>query len=63
MYLLAEQFFRYESEFLSDMARLNVLPADIVTRVSEYVPEIVAYVEKIIDNGYAYTTSDGSVSV
>ncbi|VDO77455.1 unnamed protein product [Heligmosomoides polygyrus] len=51
----------YESEFLSDMARLNVLPADIVTRVSEYVPEIVAYVEKIIDNGYAYTTSDGSV--
>ncbi|PIO67849.1 putative cysteine--tRNA ligase [Teladorsagia circumcincta] len=52
---------RYESEFLSDMARLNVLPADVVTRVSEYVPEIVAYVEKIIENGYAYTTSDGSV--
>ncbi|KAK6023665.1 cysteine--tRNA ligase [Ostertagia ostertagi] len=51
----------YESEFLSDMARLNVLPADVVTRVSEYVPEIVAYVEKIIENGYAYTTNDGSV--
>ncbi|KAK6746929.1 hypothetical protein RB195_000275 [Necator americanus] len=51
----------YESEFLSDMARLNVLPADIVTRVSEYVPEIVAYVEKIIKNGYAYPTADGSV--
>ncbi|KHJ79854.1 hypothetical protein OESDEN_20486, partial [Oesophagostomum dentatum] len=51
----------YESEFLSDMARLNVLPADIVTRVSEYVPEIIAYVEKIISNGYGYTTSDGSV--
>ncbi|WKY05404.1 hypothetical protein Q1695_005982 [Nippostrongylus brasiliensis] len=51
----------YESEFLSDMARLNVLPADVVTRVSEYVPEIVAYIEKIISNGYAYKTSDGSV--
>ncbi|EPB78809.1 cysteine--tRNA ligase [Ancylostoma ceylanicum] len=51
----------YESEFLADMARLNVLPADVVTRVSEYVPEIVAYVEKIIKNGYAYPTSDGSV--
>nr|CDJ80309.1 Cysteinyl-tRNA synthetase domain containing protein [Haemonchus contortus] len=51
----------YEREFLSDMARLNVLPADVVTRVSEYIPEIVAYVEKIIKNGYAYKTDDGSV--
>lgn len=36
------------------MARLRILPPDTVTRVSEYVPEIVAYVEKIIANGYAY---------
>lgn len=39
---------------------LQVLPADIVTRVSEYVPQIVDYVKKIIDNGYAYE-SCGSV--
>jgi cysteinyl-tRNA synthetase len=42
------------------MARLRVLPPDTVTRVSEYVPEIVAYVEKIISNGYAYAV-DGNV--
>uniref|UniRef100_A0A183CZJ7 tRNA-synt_1e domain-containing protein n=1 Tax=Gongylonema pulchrum TaxID=637853 RepID=A0A183CZJ7_9BILA len=52
---------KYESEFLRDMARLNVLPPDILTRVSEYIPEIIAYVEKIIDNGYGYVTGDGSV--
>ena len=43
---------RWEREFHRDMAALNVLPADVLTRVSEYVPEIVEYVQKIIDNGY-----------
>ncbi|KJH52646.1 cysteine--tRNA ligase [Dictyocaulus viviparus] len=51
----------YENEFLSDMSRLNILPADVVTRVSEYIPEIVAFIKKIISNGYAYCTKDGSV--
>nr|CAG4649995.1 EOG090X02DZ [Sida crystallina] len=39
---------------------LNVLPADVITRVSEYVPEIVTYIEKIIDRGLAYE-ANGSV--
>lgn len=43
------------------MSKLNVLPPDVLTRVSEYVPEVIAYVQKIIDNGYGYTTKDGSV--
>ena len=42
------------------MHRLNVAPADVLTRVSEYVPEIVDYIEKIITNGFAYE-SNGSV--
>lgn len=43
----------WEEEFHQDMKALNVLPADVLTRVSEYVPEVVKFVEKIIDNGYA----------
>lgn len=31
---------------------LQVLPADVLTRVSEYVPEIVDFVKKVVDNGY-----------
>jgi cysteinyl-tRNA synthetase len=50
----------FEIEFLRDMERLGVAPPDAMTRVSEYVPEIVAYIEKIIANGYAYE-SNGSV--
>lgn len=38
----------------------QVLPPDVLTRVSEYVPQIVAYIEKIIENGLAYE-ADGSV--
>jgi cysteinyl-tRNA synthetase len=47
----------YESEFYSDMSSLNVLPAHVVTRVSEYVPEIIKFIEKIITNGYAYESN------
>ncbi|XP_076311988.1 cysteine--tRNA ligase, cytoplasmic isoform X4 [Tachypleus tridentatus] len=50
----------WEEEFYKDMEALNVLPPDVVTRVSEYVPEIVAYIQKIIENGMAYE-SRGSV--
>lgn len=51
----------WENAFNKDMSRLNVKPASITTRVSEYVPEIVSYVETIVGNGYAYPTKDGSV--
>lgn len=46
---------------MSDMARLHVQPPDTLTRVTEYVPEIVAYIDRIIQNGYAYAAGDGSV--
>uniref|UniRef100_A0A915JLD0 Cysteine--tRNA ligase, cytoplasmic n=1 Tax=Romanomermis culicivorax TaxID=13658 RepID=A0A915JLD0_ROMCU len=48
---------RFEDEFYSDMADLNVLPPDVVTRVSEFVPEIITFIEKIIKNGYAYESN------
>lgn len=50
----------WENEYNSDMAALNVLPPDVLTRVTEYVPEIITFIEKIISNGYAYE-SNGSV--
>ncbi|XP_074086922.1 cysteine--tRNA ligase, cytoplasmic isoform X2 [Macrotis lagotis] len=50
----------WEAEFHKDMAALNVLPPDVLTRVSEYVPEIIRFVQKIVDNGYGYV-SNGSV--
>ncbi|THH17870.1 hypothetical protein EW146_g3010 [Bondarzewia mesenterica] len=50
----------WEQRFFDDMARLHVREPDTLTRVTEYVPEIVAFVERIILNGYGYEV-DGSV--
>ncbi|XP_061671677.1 cysteine--tRNA ligase, cytoplasmic isoform X2 [Syngnathoides biaculeatus] len=50
----------WEGEYHKDMDALNVLPPDVLTRVSEYVPEIVEFVKKIVSNGYGYE-SNGSV--
>ncbi|KAF2204423.1 cysteinyl-tRNA synthetase [Delitschia confertaspora ATCC 74209] len=52
---------KYEGRFNEDMKSLNVLEPDVVTRVTEYGPQIVEFVGKIVANNYAYQTSDGSV--
>ncbi|KAI0690429.1 cysteinyl-tRNA synthetase [Cytidiella melzeri] len=50
----------WEQQFFNDMRRLRVRDPDTLTRVTEYVPEIVSFVERIIKNGYGYDV-DGSV--
>ncbi|KAK9450843.1 tRNA synthetases class I (C) catalytic domain-containing protein [Limtongia smithiae] len=50
----------WENHFNEDMRALNVLPPTVTTRVSEYVPQIVKFVEKMAANGYAYE-AQGSV--
>ncbi|KAK6455527.1 cysteinyl-tRNA synthetase [Scheffersomyces xylosifermentans] len=51
----------WENKFNEDMGKLNVLPSTITTRVSEFIPDIIEFVDKIISNGFAYATKDGSV--
>lgn len=50
----------WEAEFHKDMTALNILPADVITRVSEYVPEIVDFIKGIIERGLGYE-ANGSV--
>ncbi|VEV57745.1 cysteine--tRNA ligase, putative [Plasmodium vinckei vinckei] len=52
---------KWEYEFWEDMKNLNVLLPTSITRVSEYVNEIIKFIEKIIENKYAYVSSEGSV--
>uniref|UniRef100_V5G3B3 Cysteine--tRNA ligase, cytoplasmic n=1 Tax=Anoplophora glabripennis TaxID=217634 RepID=V5G3B3_ANOGL len=50
----------WEEEFHKDMDALNVLRPNVLTRVSEYIPEIISYIETIIENGFGYE-ANGSV--
>jgi cysteinyl-tRNA synthetase len=52
---------RYEDRFHSDLAALNILPADFYPRASENIPEIIAAIQELIKIGSAYIGSDGSV--
>lgn len=50
----------YEKEFFDQMDGLNVVRPDFITRVTEYVPEIIRFIEKLEEQGIAYE-SNGSV--
>ncbi|XP_048388406.1 probable cysteine--tRNA ligase, mitochondrial isoform X2 [Stegostoma tigrinum] len=47
----------YEEDFKQDMACLKVLPPTVYLRVTDNIPQIVAFIERIIHNGHAYSTS------
>jgi cysteinyl-tRNA synthetase len=51
----------FEDRFMEDVRALNCEDPDVVTRVTEYVPQIADFVDRIQKNGFAYVTSDGSV--
>jgi cysteinyl-tRNA synthetase len=52
---------KYEREFFQDMDALGVRRPDVTTRVCEHIPEVVDYVQRIIDKGLAYVSPSGSV--
>ena len=52
---------KFEARFMEDVRALGCVDPDEITRVTEYGSQIVEFVDKIQQNGFAYVTSDGSV--
>lgn len=51
---LSELAQKYIDDYFIQMRRLNILDADVYPRVTQKIPEIVKFIEKIVENGYAY---------
>ena len=49
----------YTEAFFKDMESLNIEIPEIIAKATEHIPEMIEYVKKIIENGYAYETSKG----
>lgn len=51
----------YEREFFQDMLALNIMQPTLTSRVTDYVPEIIRFIQTIIDKGHGYVAENGSV--
>ncbi len=51
----------YTNEFFKGRDILNIEPADINTKATDYIDEMISLIKKLEKNGFAYKTSDGSV--
>lgn len=52
---------QFTDEFYDCMKKFNVLPVDRLVKVTECVPEIITFIQQLIQKGFAYVTDDGSV--
>jgi cysteinyl-tRNA synthetase len=51
---------KYERSFFEDLDALRCERPEIVARATDYIPEMVALIERLIEQGLAYKTEDGS---
>ena len=52
---------KYKDSFMRDLRELNCLAPNIITRVSEYIPQIVHFVKRLVDKGFSSKFPEGSV--
>ncbi len=58
---LREYTRRYERAFFEDLGKLNIERAEYYPRATEHIPDMVALIQKLMEKGYAYKASDGSI--
>lgn len=52
---------KYEAAFFEDLKTLNCLEPHQKPHATGFIPEIISLIEKLLERGFAYKTSDGSV--
>lgn len=49
---------RYTEEFLKDMSALRIEQPDIIPRATDHIPEMLALIDRLVENGHAYVVDD-----
>ena len=49
----------YTKVFFDDIAALNIGKPEIIAKATEHIPEMIRFVEELLEKGYAYEISDG----
>lgn len=49
----------FEKEYLQDMKRLGITSVKKYARATDYIPQIISQVERLVQKGYAYKLEDG----
>jgi cysteinyl-tRNA synthetase len=58
---LKEHTEQYIRAFFEDIANLNIEKAEYYPKATDYIPEMVTLIEKLMEKGYAYKGEDGSI--
>ncbi|MCB1085352.1 MAG: cysteine--tRNA ligase, partial [Chlamydiia bacterium] len=51
----------YKEAFFEDLKTLNIEPVEIYSPATDYIPEMIAMIETLIEKGYAYQGKDRGV--
>ncbi len=49
------------ARFVADLAALRIGPPDVLARATQHIPEMASLVAKLLEQGHAYRTDDGSI--
>jgi cysteinyl-tRNA synthetase len=51
----------YRDAFFEDLKQLNIEPVEFYPNATDYIPEMIAIIQKLLETGVAYQSSDGSI--
>lgn len=49
----------YTNIFMTDLKKLNIGLPEIIAKATEHIDDMIKYVQRLVDSGFAYETSDG----
>lgn len=49
----------YTNIFMTDLAKLNIGLPEILAKATDHIDDMIEYVQRLVDSGFAYETSDG----